>query len=105
MAKRNVNKEQQRDIRAINSTKSRKGNGYLRSRTKASKLRARLEIRPRLSWGAYVYWDEETKRMQEWNPGSPMRYWKRFSNRKVRSSENVSNYNGYRRIFDIDGLW
>ena len=105
MNKRNVNKEQQRDIRAINSTKSRKGNGYLRSRTQASKLRVRLEIRPRLSWGSYVYWDEETNRMQEWNSGSPMRYWKRFSNRKVRSTSDVTNHNGYRRVFDLEGLW
>ena len=105
MAKRNVNKEQPRDIRAIECTKSRKGNGYLRSQTKTSKLRARLEIRPRLSWGSYVYWDEETNRMQEWKSGSPMRYWKRFSNRKVRSTSDVTNHNGYRRIFDLEGLW
>ena len=44
MAKRNVNKGQQRSIRAIEGTKSRKGNGYLRSQTKKSKLWARLEI-------------------------------------------------------------
>ena len=105
MNKRNVNKGQQRSIRAIEGTKSRKGNGYLRSQMKSSKLQARLEIRPRLSWGSYVYWDEETNRMQEWNSGSPMRYWKRFSNRKVRNTNDVTNHNGYRRVFDLEGLW
>ena len=85
--------------------KSRKGNGYLRSQKQKSKLRARLDISPRRPWGTSVYMDEEENRIREWSSGSSMRYWKRFSNRKVRSSENVSNYNGYRRIFDIDGLW
>ena len=91
--------------RVAGNHNSRKGNGHRRTEREKSKLLARLDIPPHLPWGPCVCLNEESNRIQEWDSRSPMRYWKRFSNRKVRNTTNVANHNGYRRIFDMDGLW
>ena len=80
-------------------TKSRRGNGWRRSKNRQHKLELGLDNTSNRIWTTGVYFDEDKERLLWFNNLWHRKFWRVIFNRRLRHINDIPNNNFYRKIF------
>lgn len=72
---------------------------HKRSREDKRRLE-KLYQKTRTHYGRGVWYDERKERFIKYDGGAYAKHVRRYSNRKVRRTKNISNYGKYRKTYD-----
>ena len=79
--------------------KSRRSNGWRRSKIRQHKLEISLKNNSNRLWTTGVFFDEDKQRLIWFSNLWHRKYWRENFNRRIRHIENISDYNFYRKLF------
>ena len=81
-------------------TRSRRGNGWRRSKIRQHRLEVRFKNTPQHHiWITGVFFDEDKNRLVWFGNLWNRKFWRIIFNRRIRHIKNIPNYNFYRRLF------
>lgn len=79
--------------------KSRRSNGWLRSKNRQHKLERGLANTSNLIWATGVFFDEDKERLIWFNNLWHRKFWRENFNRRIRRMKNIYDNNFYRKLF------